>query len=211
MALALAIQVPSIRLPKIVEFARLEKPGTKLLKPVRLARIVSALSVISPVATNVSNALLATPSTTLQICVRAMVVTSDQTTPSALLANLASTSMVDHVWAVKSNTALTAPYQLLESAMPVCHHSHSVLTTNADAQTIRFSTRLPIFAYLLRVVLPVSTTPEATSALSAPKLPHVLRALHLQVLALFAQLVCISIMILNNANQYLGVTECRDL
>jgi hypothetical protein len=131
-----------------VEFAQLDKPGTKLPKPVRLALIVFALSVISPVATNVSNALLATPSTTKQICVRAMVVTSDQTTPSALLANLANTLMVDHVWAVKSNTALTAPYQLSESAMPVCHHSFSVLTTNADAQTIRFSTRLPIFAYL---------------------------------------------------------------
>jgi hypothetical protein len=87
-----------------------------------------------------------------------------------------------------------------------------VLTTNADAQTIRFSTRLPKVVYLWSLALLVSTTPEATSALSAPKLPHVLRALHLQVLALIARRVCISIMILSNAKQYLGVcSECKDL
>ena len=149
----------------------------------------------------VNHAVTATLSTTLQISVPAMVVTSDQTIHSALLANLASTSMVEPVRAVKSNSALTALCQLLESATSACHHSFSVMTKNVDALLVQLTTRLPTLVLSQEPAPMVTTIPETINALSVPRHPSVQDALRPPVLAISAHLVCTSLLVLPCAFQ----------
>ena len=121
-----------------------------------------------------------------------MVVISDQTTPAALPADLASTSMVDPVKAANSNSALTAQHQLPESALPACQHSKLLflsvptLTQYVDALSIQLSIGLPILVYLQKSALMASTIPETINALSAPRPPSALDAVRPPVLALNA-------------------------
>jgi hypothetical protein len=62
-------------------------------------------------------------------------------TPFVSIASLASTSMVDLAWVVKSNTALTALCQATEAAASACPHSLLDSTPNADALLVLLSTK----------------------------------------------------------------------
>jgi hypothetical protein len=135
-----------------------------------------------------------------------MVAISDQTTPAALLADLASTSMVDPVKAANSNSALTAQHQLPESALPACQHSNVLLSVPAqtqyvDALSLQLSTGLPILVYLQKSALMASTIPETINALSVPRPTSVLDAIRPPVLALNAYLECSFLLVLPCAFQ----------